>query len=142
MVAAYRYGTRLTQLSVTPSPDRRFLEGLGSRGQLDHEPGAAERGVFQPQLAAHLVHDALTDGEAQARAFVRPLGGEEGVEDAVPDVARHAGPGILHDEPHPALARLRAHLDDGGLAAADRVLRVCHQVDDDLLELLAQAEDG
>src|SRR3989442_3045900 len=129
-------------LAAGRSTHRRTLDVFGRGGELDEELRAAQRRLLQPDLPAHLAHDALTDGEAQSRPFVWPLGREERVEDPVPDRCRHAGARGLHREADPTLPRLCAQLDDGGVAPADRMLRVGDEVDHDLLQLLAEGEYG
>src|SRR5438105_633865 len=51
-----------------------------------------------------------------------------------------AGPRVLDHEPHPPLARLGGELNDGGLPPFDHVLRVGHEVDHHLLQLLPESE--
>src|SRR5438132_1335742 len=49
---------------------------------------------------------------------------------------------VVHRQSDPSLAGLGAELDDRRLAAPHHMLGVGHEIDDDLLQLLAQAQHG
>src|SRR2546428_85400 len=98
--------------------------------------------IFDPVLPADFGHSALTDGEAEAGAFVGTFCRKKGIEDAAADLPGNARPRVVHRQPHPSLARLRAELHDRGLPAPHHILRVRHEIDDHLLQLLTQAQDG
>ena len=88
--------------------------------------------------AVVLPHDAVPAGQAQARALGGPLGGEERVEDAVHDVRVDARSAVFHDELSPRGLALPGHpqLDANLTLAVDqRVARVGHQVEQQLLQL-------
>src|SRR2546425_12600958 len=59
------------------SADRRRLDVLGGGRQLHHKLRAAQLGVLQPNLTAHLGHDPLADCETEAgRSEERRVGKE------------------------------------------------------------------
>src|SRR3546814_1799002 len=60
------------------------------------EGGALPHGAVDEDVAAGLLHDAIDGGEAEAGAGADLLGREEGIEDAVDDIRRDAGAGVLH----------------------------------------------
>src|SRR3546814_13019591 len=60
------------------------------------EGGALPHGAVDEDVAAGLLHDAIDGGEAEAGAGADLLGREEGLEDAVDDIRRDAGAGVLH----------------------------------------------
>ena len=55
------------------------------------EAGAHTHLRLEVQHPVVVLDDPMTDGKAQARAFVPGLGGEEGVEDPRLDLRRDAG---------------------------------------------------
>src|SRR3546814_14425257 len=75
---------------------RRHRLLLGDRRQVDREGGALPHGAVDEDVAAGLLHDAIDGGEAEAGAGADLLGREEGIEDAVDDIRRDAGAGVLH----------------------------------------------
>src|SRR5215218_1383181 len=70
--------------------------GALGRGQQDPEPGVAGFGD-EPDVTVVLVdHDPVGDVQAKAGALANRLGGEERLEDPVPDVLRDAGAGVAN----------------------------------------------
>src|SRR5439155_1654241 len=73
-------------------------------------------------------------------AFIGTLGRKKGIEYAAPHLGRHAWSRVLDRQAHPVLPRLRGQLDDRIGTPAHGVLGIGHEIDDDLLELLAEAQ--
>ena len=96
--------------SSTFSPDGRLRPGRTEcgdawrhrEGEIDGEGGAGSRHARHADAAAHLVDQALGDGEPEPGAAMPPrrtlLGLLELGEDAVDGVGRHARSGIAHGE--------------------------------------------
>ena len=55
---------------------------------------------IQRDRAAGLLDDPVDGGQAQTGALAGGLGGEERIERAVGDLARHPNPVVGHDEAH------------------------------------------
>src|SRR6266705_4472992 len=115
----------------TPAPMAR---------QLDGQFGAAPGQVSGVNLAAKILHDAIRDRQPQAKPLTQRLGGEEWIKDLVDLACRNAGPVVRHFDQDTALRRLalrrlRRDSDPSMLLIADRVERVAHQIENDLLEL-------
>ena len=76
--------------------------------QAQREQRAAVVDVPDTQSAAHLLNDAVGDGETEPDTLADGLGGEEGVEDAVADLRIHAGPVVGdRDADHPTIGPSR-----------------------------------
>src|SRR5712671_913972 len=126
--------------------DSRMDRYLGRRApapmarQLDGQFGAAPGQVSGVNLAAKILHDAIRDRQPQAKPLAQGLGGEERLNYLVALACRNAGPVVCHLDQdmalrRPALRRLRRDGDPSMLLFADRVERVAHQIENDLLEL-------
>ena len=63
-------------------------------GQEDVEGGAAAEFAVHLDMAAGELDDAADGGQAEAGPFARSLGGEQGLEDACPDIGGHADAGV------------------------------------------------
>ncbi len=115
--------------------------GTGAGGwELQLEGGADADLAFDVDLAGVLLHDAVADGEAKAGAFVLALlgfalGGEEGIVDAVEVLLLDAAAGVLNADDDATCAVEGGDLEGCVGGAEHRVLRVQHEVEDDLLEL-------
>jgi len=110
VLGAYRTASWSTERRLS-----RCASSPRSQGprHFDHKSRAAQVRVFDPDLPADLGHYALTDGQAEAGAFVRTLRRKKWIEDAAADLPGNAGPeSSTVNRTHPA--RLRAKLHDPG----------------------------
>src|SRR3954464_4042230 len=137
-------------------PDSGMDGYLGRRApalmarQLDGQFGAAPRQVSGVNLAAKILHDAIRDRQPQAKPLAQCLGGEERIKDLAELICRNARPVVRHFNQDMAVRilavrilgvrRLRRDGDASMRLIADRVERVAHQVENDLLELDRMAE--
>jgi len=71
------------------------VKARSSGGQHDGEAGSFADRAGDDDGAAMLLDDAVGDREAQSRALVATLGGEDGLEDAYPDLVRDARSVVL-----------------------------------------------
>src|SRR5215475_10230157 len=113
--------------------------------QLDGHFSAAPRQVPGVNLAAKILHDAIRDRQPQAKPLAQRLGGEERIKDLVDLAGWNAGPVVRNLDQDVALRdlalrRLRRDGDPAMLLVGDRVERVAHQIENDLLELNRMAE--
>ena len=126
--------------------------GAGVAWKVERHRGATARRGVDRDAAAMLADEGEDLAEAEARALARFLGGEEGLEDALGDLGRHAA-AVVGDAERDVLARLaaadrlrfqhgRARHDADRAAAVDRVARVDREVEDDVLELDAVGADA
>ena len=83
--------------------------------------------------AAELVHDLARDGEAEAGACARRLGGEERIEHAAEVLGGNPRSGVADREHDPAIAAARFGLD--AALALHRLCGVEEHVEHHLLEL-------
>ena len=109
-------------------------------GELKLEGSADTELALDVNLSGVLLHDAVADGESEAGAFVLALlrlglGGEEGIVDAVEMLALDAAAGVL-DADHDAAGSVEGGDAQRGVGRSEhRILRVQHEIQDDLLEL-------
>src|SRR5262245_57410998 len=73
--------------------------------------GAQGHGALHPDLAPGALHDITADREAEARAEVRALRGEEGFPYLIEDRSRDAGARVAHLDLHHAAVASRGHRD-------------------------------
>src|SRR5436190_16912106 len=102
----------------------------------DHPELRAPRPRLQLDPAAVLAHQALGDVESQPGALALRLGGEERIEDLLPDRLRHAGAIVHHPHHDLVVARLGGHLDLARLRGG--LDRVGDQVRPHLVQLAAE----
>ena len=105
----------------------------GRRGrEAQEERGAPPHRALHGHLRLVAGQDPVGHGEPEPGAL-RPLGGEERVEDLPPEVGRDAHPAIGHRQLHP-VARLPVREGEGA-AVGHRVERIQDQVDERLAQL-------
>src|SRR5437867_1187874 len=96
--------SRLSRISFSSSMIRmaplRDMDGPPEGRELQTEGTPLADGAFDADLPAVLAHDAVGDGEAEARAAAGGLGGEEGIEDLREVIGR---------DTHAVVADLDAH---------------------------------
>ncbi len=123
---------------------KRFRGWGFDGGKGDGEGGPAAGLAVDVDFAAALHDDAFDHGEAEAGAFAGGLGGEEGFEDALPDVFGHADAGIGYGQGDAGgfEAGFAGRRGDGEEAAVGHgVLGVDGEVEDDLFELVQVRAD-
>ena len=109
--------------------------------QLDRKDGSTAVGLrglgVEPDAAAMVVHDPITDRQAESRAGSHGLRGEEGIENLLLDVGRDAGTGVGHLEAHVRFARRRRADRDGAPAGhtSQGLLGVDQEIEQHLLHL-------
>src|SRR5262245_70493 len=81
------------------------------------------------------LRDAVTDRQTQPGALAHGPRREERLEDPRQDVRRNPGPRVRHAHSDPAVRRHQADGDLGLSRPDQRLLRIEHQIQDDLLEL-------
>ena len=91
-------------------------------GDLDVERRSASRLRVEEDAAAMLGHDVVGDGQALAGTLADRFGGEEGIEDPVPDGLRDSGSGVGNGHLHPVAAA------DAAQASAVSAVGVVQQV--------------
>src|SRR5208283_1835682 len=108
--------------------------------QFQPEASSAIRPVGNFDRAAMLLNDTVRDGKTEAGAFVRTLGGEEGIVDAAEMLGRDAVAGIRYVDLDGAAFPPRANFQSA--SARHGVAGVEEEIQEDLLELARVAVDG
>src|ERR1035441_10030009 len=72
-------------------------------GKLEPENGPFARVGLHLNRSAVFFHDAITNGESEARPLAAGFRGEERIEDSRHNVARHTGPAVPHLPADPTL---------------------------------------
>src|SRR5213593_2602632 len=91
----------------TFSNSRRLPELGSDRGKLQVEASAAARPAEDLDGATMLLNDTVCDRQAEARPFMRSLGGEKGIVNAVDMLGIDAMSAIHHVDLDPAVAMHR-----------------------------------
>src|ERR1700693_2968349 len=138
-----RRSWRPSRISASSSTTR--ILALSMDGFLAYREFEAERSAFARSAAdldgaAVLLHDAVADRKPQARSFAGGLGGEEGVENTVEQLAGDAHAGVGDLDIHGSILCRGADLDHA--AVGHGVARVHEQVQKHLLEAVGRAEHG
>src|SRR5258708_7221771 len=115
--------------------------GTGAGGwELQLEGGAYSELALDVDLAGVLLHDSVADGKAEAGALMRSilrlgLRCEEWVVDAVEMFSLDAAAGVLNAHDHASGSVESRNLERCVRGSEHRILRVQHQVENDLLQL-------
>src|SRR3954463_6976206 len=108
--------------------------------ELQLECSADAEFALNVDLAGVLLHDSVAHGKAEAGAFMRSIlrlcfCSEEGIVDAVEMLSLDAAARVLNPHHHPARRVEGRNLKRCVGASEHGILRVQHQVQDDLLQL-------
>src|SRR5882757_200751 len=115
--------------------------GTGAGGwELQLEGSANAELALDVDLAGMLLHNSVADGKSEACALVSAvlrlgLGGKERIVDAVEMFSLDAASGVLDAYQHTSSTVEGRNLKRGVRSSEHRILRVQHQVEDDLLQL-------
>src|SRR5438034_6444302 len=125
----------------TFSDSRRLPELGGDRGKLQVEASAAARPAIDLDGATMLLNDTVSDRQAEARPFVRSLGGEKWIVNAMDMLRIDAVSAVHHIDPNTAVV-LNRGVDLQHPARRHGVAGVDEQVQENLLQLAGIAGDG
>src|SRR5258708_6942671 len=123
------------QRAERPADSSRQLHGEG------RAPAATRAAGIHRDVAAVLLHDAQTNGEPEARAFPFGFGAEKGLEHALRDRFRDAGPVVGNVDREAVRLALGGDFDSpaaclGDRRARDRLRGVVDDVHEHLLDLI------
>src|SRR5258706_15896071 len=125
------------------SPMARFLSIGRHDRKIEFEPRANPGRAGDGDCPAQIGNDAGHDSKAQPGSSLVPPGGKKGLEDPPSGGFVHAGAVVLHIKLDPSVRDAAPDADeDGPRALADRLGRVHHQIEDDLVELALACQNG